>query len=300
MKKLLPLVMLMGFTSPAMADITHRMTSSVNLHTGAAYNTAERIGSTYTASGSGVTMDVGGGVGGARGRLGARDGGGGPPRERLGPASRGGPLAIGRHRLVARRRATRLGSRLALRGRRRGGSSSGGGAGGAGRGGPGRRRTGCAGERAARRGPWGMRSGARARGRPQPRAPLGRRGIRLPPRSRLGTGSAPTPVPVGPPAQCRRSRRCGAGPGFRLRGPWVPGRSGRRPRPGGPRLQRLRLAPCGRRLQPLRVGSPRFRRRHAPRPRSEQACPGAGRRRRGPGRRGAGGGDRPRNCRRGD
>ena len=53
--------MLMGFTSPALADITHRMTSSVNLHTGAAYNTAERIGSTYTASGSGVTMDVGGG-----------------------------------------------------------------------------------------------------------------------------------------------------------------------------------------------------------------------------------------------
>jgi len=61
MKKLLPLVMLMGFTSPAFADITHRMTSSVNLHTGAAYNTAERIGSTYTASGSGVTMDVAGG-----------------------------------------------------------------------------------------------------------------------------------------------------------------------------------------------------------------------------------------------
>ena len=53
--------MLMGFSSPAFADITHRMTSSVNLHTGAAYNTAERIGSTYTVSGSGVTMDVGGG-----------------------------------------------------------------------------------------------------------------------------------------------------------------------------------------------------------------------------------------------
>ena len=61
MKKLLPLVMLMGFSSPAFADITHRMTSSVNLHTGAAYNTAERIGSTYTVSGSGVTMDVAGG-----------------------------------------------------------------------------------------------------------------------------------------------------------------------------------------------------------------------------------------------
>ena len=54
--------MLMGFSSPAFADITHRMTSSVNLHTGAAYNTAERIGSTYTVSGSGVTMDVAGGV----------------------------------------------------------------------------------------------------------------------------------------------------------------------------------------------------------------------------------------------
>ncbi len=46
MKKLLPLVMLLGFSGPAFADITHRMTSSVKLHTGAANNTAERIGST--------------------------------------------------------------------------------------------------------------------------------------------------------------------------------------------------------------------------------------------------------------
>tara|TARA_E500000331_G_scaffold342444_1_gene376019 strand:- start:984 stop:1481 length:498 start_codon:yes stop_codon:yes gene_type:complete len=61
MKRIIPIIMLMGFSSPAFADITHRMTSSVNLHTGAAYNTAERIGSTYTVSGSGVTMDVGGG-----------------------------------------------------------------------------------------------------------------------------------------------------------------------------------------------------------------------------------------------
>tara|TARA_B100001996_G_scaffold195567_1_gene149783 strand:- start:145 stop:642 length:498 start_codon:yes stop_codon:yes gene_type:complete len=61
MRKLLPILLLAGFSSPAFADITHRMTSSVNLHTGAAYNTAERIGSTYTASGSGVTMDVAGG-----------------------------------------------------------------------------------------------------------------------------------------------------------------------------------------------------------------------------------------------
>ena len=61
MKRIIPIIMLMGFSSPAFADITHRLTSSINLHTGAAYNTAERIGSTYTASGSGVTMDVGGG-----------------------------------------------------------------------------------------------------------------------------------------------------------------------------------------------------------------------------------------------
>ena len=61
MKRIIPIIMLMGFSSPAFADITHRMTSSVNLHTGAAYNTAERIGSTYTVSGSGVTMDVAGG-----------------------------------------------------------------------------------------------------------------------------------------------------------------------------------------------------------------------------------------------
>ena len=61
MKRNIPIFMLMGWSSPAFADITHRMTSSVNLHTGAAYNTAERIGSTYAVSGSGVTMDVGGG-----------------------------------------------------------------------------------------------------------------------------------------------------------------------------------------------------------------------------------------------
>ena len=44
MKKFLPIVMLLGFSSPAFADITHRMRSSGYLHTGAAYITAERIG----------------------------------------------------------------------------------------------------------------------------------------------------------------------------------------------------------------------------------------------------------------
>ena len=61
MKKLIPLVMVAGLGSPAFADITHKMTSSLQLQTNAAATQVSRIGSTYTASGSGVTMDVGGG-----------------------------------------------------------------------------------------------------------------------------------------------------------------------------------------------------------------------------------------------
>ena len=60
MKKLLPLVMIAGFGSPAFADITHRMSSSVQLQTNAAATQVSRIGSTYTVSGSGVSTDVGG------------------------------------------------------------------------------------------------------------------------------------------------------------------------------------------------------------------------------------------------
>ena len=43
----------------ARADITHKMTSSFQLTTNAAATQVERIGSTYTVSGSGVTMAVG-------------------------------------------------------------------------------------------------------------------------------------------------------------------------------------------------------------------------------------------------
>ena len=53
--------MVAGFSSPAFADITHKMTSSIQLQTNAAATQVSRIGSTYSASGSGVTMDVGGG-----------------------------------------------------------------------------------------------------------------------------------------------------------------------------------------------------------------------------------------------
>ena len=59
MKKFIPLIMVAGFSSPAFADITHKMTSSFQLTTNAAATQVERIGSTYTASGSGVTMAVG-------------------------------------------------------------------------------------------------------------------------------------------------------------------------------------------------------------------------------------------------
>ena len=45
----------------ARADITHTMTSSLQLTTNASATQVERIGSTYSVSGSGVSTDVGGG-----------------------------------------------------------------------------------------------------------------------------------------------------------------------------------------------------------------------------------------------
>ena len=59
----------LGATVPVKADITHRMTSSTQLQVNAAATQVSRIGSTYSASGSGVTMDVGGG-GSADGNVG--------------------------------------------------------------------------------------------------------------------------------------------------------------------------------------------------------------------------------------
>ena len=61
MKKFLPLILLAGVGSPAFADITHRMSSSIQLQTNAAATQVSRIGSTYSVSGSGVSTDVGGG-----------------------------------------------------------------------------------------------------------------------------------------------------------------------------------------------------------------------------------------------
>ena len=61
MKKLLIVLAVGGLGSPAFADITHKMQSSIQLQTNAAATQVSRIGSTYSASGSGVTLDVGGG-----------------------------------------------------------------------------------------------------------------------------------------------------------------------------------------------------------------------------------------------
>ena len=54
MKKLLPILLLAGVSSPAMADITHKLSSSVQLSVAAAATQVERIGSTYSVSGSGI------------------------------------------------------------------------------------------------------------------------------------------------------------------------------------------------------------------------------------------------------
>ena len=46
--------MVAGFSSPAMADITHKLSSSVQLSVAAAATQVDRIGTTYSVSGSGV------------------------------------------------------------------------------------------------------------------------------------------------------------------------------------------------------------------------------------------------------
>jgi len=54
MKRFLPLILLFGFSSPAMADITHKLSSSLQLSVAAGATQVERIGTTYSVSGSGV------------------------------------------------------------------------------------------------------------------------------------------------------------------------------------------------------------------------------------------------------
>ena len=55
MKKLLPLILLAS--APVYADITHSITSSIKLEVSTAATTADKIGSSYSVSGSGVTTE---------------------------------------------------------------------------------------------------------------------------------------------------------------------------------------------------------------------------------------------------
>ena len=54
MKKFIPLLLFAGFASPAMAAITHKLSSSIQLQVNAAATQVERIGSSYSGSGNGV------------------------------------------------------------------------------------------------------------------------------------------------------------------------------------------------------------------------------------------------------
>ena len=54
MKKFLPILLLFGFSSPAMADLTHKLSSSVQLSVNAAATQVDRVGSTFTISGSNI------------------------------------------------------------------------------------------------------------------------------------------------------------------------------------------------------------------------------------------------------
>lgn len=62
MRKLLPLAFLLA-ASPAHADITHKIQSSISLTVDGAASAATKIGSSYSVSGSNVTLDTAGGLG---------------------------------------------------------------------------------------------------------------------------------------------------------------------------------------------------------------------------------------------
>ena len=50
MKKFIPLLLLVGFGLPAKADLTHKLSSSVQLSVNAAATQVDRVGSTFTLS----------------------------------------------------------------------------------------------------------------------------------------------------------------------------------------------------------------------------------------------------------
>ena len=61
MKKALVLLGMLALAAPAHADMTHRISSSVQLNVQSAATQATRLGNSFSTSGSGVTTDIGGG-----------------------------------------------------------------------------------------------------------------------------------------------------------------------------------------------------------------------------------------------
>jgi hypothetical protein len=63
MKRLLPLIAFFATVPAAHADITHKIQSSIQLTVDGAASQATRIGSSYSVSGSNITLDTAGGLG---------------------------------------------------------------------------------------------------------------------------------------------------------------------------------------------------------------------------------------------
>ncbi len=63
MKKVLAALALLALSSPAYADMTTRMTSSVQLTVDSPSITTNRLGSTYSVSGNNITPSTVGGLG---------------------------------------------------------------------------------------------------------------------------------------------------------------------------------------------------------------------------------------------
>jgi hypothetical protein len=61
MKKALIALGMLLMAAPAHADLTHKLSSSVQLTVNAAATNVQRVGNSYSVSGNGVTLDVGGG-----------------------------------------------------------------------------------------------------------------------------------------------------------------------------------------------------------------------------------------------
>jgi hypothetical protein len=63
MKRFLPLIAFLAAAPAAHADITHKIQSSIQLTVDGAASQATRIGSSYSVSGSNITLDTAGGLG---------------------------------------------------------------------------------------------------------------------------------------------------------------------------------------------------------------------------------------------